>query len=94
MRPVDGRSDAVGHQEVAIAGGVSANSGLRARLGELAEAHGWNVYVPPFAYCTDNAAMVAAVGWLDFKDGLRGDLGAAPSPRLPHLRSLAAPAEG
>ena len=84
----------LGIQEVAIAGGVSANSGLRARLGELAEAHGWNVYVPPFAYCTDNAAMVAAVGWLDFKDGLRGDLGAAPSPRLPHLRSLAAPAEG
>ena len=84
----------LGIQEVAIAGGVSANSGLRARLSELADAHGWNVYVPPFAYCTDNAAMVAAVGWLDFKDGLRGDLGAAPSPRLPHLRSLAAPGEG
>ena len=83
----------LGIQEVAIAGGVSANSGLRARLGELAKTHGWNVYVPPFAYCTDNAAMVAAVGWLDFKDGLQGGLGAAPSPRLPHLRSLAAPEE-
>jgi N6-L-threonylcarbamoyladenine synthase len=84
----------LGIQEVAIAGGVSANSGLRARLGKLAEAHGWKVHVPPFAYCTDNAAMVAAVGWLDFKDGLRGGLGAAPSPRLPHLRSLAGPEEG
>ena len=83
----------LGIQEVAIAGGVSANSGLRARLGELAKTDGWNVYVPPFAYCTDNAAMVAAVGWLDFKDGLQGGLGAAPSPRLPHLRSLAAPEE-
>jgi N6-L-threonylcarbamoyladenine synthase len=84
----------LGIQEVAIAGGVSANSGLRARLGELATSHGWNVYVPPFAFCTDNAAMVAAVGWLDFKEGLRGELGAAPSPRLPHLRTLAAPEEG
>ena len=83
----------LGIQEVAIAGGVSANSGLRARLGELAQIYGWNVYVPPFAYCTDNAAMVAAVGWLDFKAGLQGGLGAAPSPRLPHLRSLAAPEE-
>ncbi|WP_297335095.1 tRNA (adenosine(37)-N6)-threonylcarbamoyltransferase complex transferase subunit TsaD [Algoriphagus sp.] len=46
-------------KEVAIAGGVSANSGLRKTLTELAEQNGWNLYIPKFEYCTDNAAMIA-----------------------------------
>ena len=48
-----------GVKEVAIAGGVSANTGLRTALGELAQRKGWTLYVPAFDYCTDNAAMIA-----------------------------------
>lgn len=49
----------VGVTEVAIAGGVSANSGLRNALAALAQRKGWKLYVPEFEYCTDNAAMIA-----------------------------------
>jgi N6-L-threonylcarbamoyladenine synthase len=45
--------------EIAIAGGVSANSGLRNTLTQLGEQLGWNVYIPAFQYCTDNAGMIA-----------------------------------
>lgn len=45
--------------QLAIAGGVSANSGLRRALQELGEAEGWQTYIPRFEYCTDNAAMIA-----------------------------------
>lgn len=48
-----------GVTEVAIAGGVSANSGLRAALSALAQRKAWTLYVPEFEYCTDNAAMIA-----------------------------------
>ncbi len=48
-----------GIREVAIAGGVSANSGLRKSLEEIGQKEGWKVYVPRFEYCTDNAAMIA-----------------------------------
>ena len=49
----------VGVTEVAIAGGVSANSGLRSALSALAQRKGWKLYVPEFEYCTDNAGMIA-----------------------------------
>ena len=49
----------LGVTEVAIAGGVSANSGLRSALADLAQRKGWKLYVPDFEYCTDNAAMIA-----------------------------------
>ncbi|MCM0041612.1 MAG: tRNA (adenosine(37)-N6)-threonylcarbamoyltransferase complex transferase subunit TsaD [Algoriphagus sp.] len=49
----------VGVTEVAIAGGVSVNSGLRNALAALAQRKGWKLYVPEFEYCTDNAAMIA-----------------------------------
>lgn len=48
-----------GIRDIAIAGGVSANSGLRKRLQEMAPGKGWNVFIPAFEYCTDNAAMIA-----------------------------------
>lgn len=48
-------------KEIAIAGGVSANSGLREELKNLSQKLGWQVYVPKFEYCTDNAAMIAMV---------------------------------
>ncbi|SEL32833.1 tRNA (adenosine(37)-N6)-threonylcarbamoyltransferase complex transferase subunit TsaD [Parapedobacter koreensis] len=52
----------VGVQDVAIAGGVSANSGLRNALIALGEQQGWRVFIPRFEYCTDNAAMIAIAG--------------------------------
>src|SRR5690606_1374136 len=51
-----------GVSHVAIAGGVSANSGLRNGLMALGEQEGWQVFIPRFEYCTDNAAMIAVAG--------------------------------
>jgi len=93
VEPLGRAVEETGISEVAIAGGVSANSGLRARLEHAHRELGWTVHIPPMAYCTDNAAMIAAVGWLDFVEGKRGRLAAAPSPRLPELTSLADRAE-
>jgi N6-L-threonylcarbamoyladenine synthase len=59
-----------GVTEVAIAGGVSANSGLRAALSTLALRKGWTLYVPEFEYCTDNAAMIAMAAHFKY---LRGE---------------------
>jgi N6-L-threonylcarbamoyladenine synthase len=53
-------------KEVCIAGGVSANSGLRKQFGEMGEKYKWNTYIPPFEYCTDNAAMIAMTGYYKF----------------------------
>lgn len=55
-----------GIKEIAIAGGVSANSGLRKSLSALGEKEGWNVYIPRFEYCTDNAAMIGITGYYKF----------------------------
>ena len=89
MGPLQKAVEETGISEVAIAGGVSANSGLRQRLAEASENKGWTVHIPPMAYCTDNAAMIAAVGWLDAVEQRSGTLADAPSPRLPELVSLA-----
>ncbi len=48
---------------MAIAGGVSANSGLRQGLLEMGKQYQWNVFIPKFEYCTDNAAMIAIAGY-------------------------------
>lgn len=58
-----------GIKEVAIGGGVAANSGIRARLNEAEETLGWKTYIPKFEYCTDNAAMIGIVGYLKFEKG-------------------------
>ena len=52
-----------GIKDIAIAGGVSANSGLREGLQSLAQKMNWNVFIPAFEYCTDNAAMIAIAGY-------------------------------
>ncbi|MFS4469309.1 tRNA (adenosine(37)-N6)-threonylcarbamoyltransferase complex transferase subunit TsaD [Maribacter sp. 2210JD10-5] len=57
-----------GIKEVAIGGGVSANSGIRKALKDVQKSHQWNVYLPNFEYCTDNAAMIGIVGYLKFKN--------------------------
>ena len=58
-----------GIREIAIAGGVSANSGLRRGLTEMGAKEGWNIYIPRFEYCTDNAAMIAITGYYKFLKG-------------------------
>lgn len=55
--------------EIAVAGGVSANSGLRDALLDLGRRHRWKVHIPPFSYTTDNAAMVCQAGYFKFLDG-------------------------
>jgi len=72
-----------GIKEIAISGGVSANSSLRNNLIRLGEQEKWNVYIPPFEYCTDNAAMIAIAGYYRFKAGEFADLSAAPMARIP-----------
>jgi N6-L-threonylcarbamoyladenine synthase len=55
-------------REIAIAGGVSANSGLRQAITELAAMEDWNTYIPKLQYSTDNAAMIAIAGYFKFLD--------------------------
>lgn len=72
-----------GIKEIAIAGGVSANSGLRSKLMEMGSNEGWNVYIPPFKYCTDNAAMIAMAGHFQFQAGNFSHLDISPLARMP-----------
>jgi len=69
-------------KEIAIAGGVSANSGLRAALKGMEEELGWKTYIPAFEYCTDNAAMIAIAGHYKYlqKDFVGQDV--APTSRM------------
>jgi N6-L-threonylcarbamoyladenine synthase len=71
----------LGIKEVAIAGGVSANSALRARL-MAKEQEGWVTHIPKFEYCTDNAAMIAMAGHFLYKEKVFGSLASAPLPRM------------
>lgn len=70
-------------KEIAIAGGVSANSGLRKALTQLGEKNGWNVYIPEFRFTTDNAAMIAITGYYKFLQGEFADHNIMPLARLP-----------
>ena len=67
--------------EIAVAGGVAANSGLRQALGVLGEKLGWNLYFPAMQYCTDNAGMIAMAGYLQFQKGRFSGLDAKPYVR-------------
>lgn len=57
-----------GITHVAVAGGVSANNGLRNAFGEHTKKYGWTTYIPKFSYTTDNAAMIAMVGVFKYRD--------------------------
>lgn len=70
LRKLTQASTDLGIKHIAIAGGVSANSGLRTALHAAGEQNGWNVYIPKFEYCTDNAAMIAITGKYMFDKGL------------------------
>ena len=69
MRNVQLAVEQTGVKEICIAGGVSANSGLRKALQELGKEKGWKTYVPAFEYCTDNAAMIAITAYYQFLSG-------------------------
>lgn len=68
-------------KHVGIAGGVSANSGLRKALQETGEQLGWQVYIPKFEYCTDNAAMIGITGYHKYLKGMFTDLTVSPTAR-------------
>jgi len=55
-----------GINQIAIGGGVSANSGIRTTLKEAEQKYGWKTYIPKFEYTTDNAAMIGIVGYYNF----------------------------
>ena len=71
-----------GIKTVAIAGGVSANSALRAGLEQMGQKEGWKTHIPKFEYCTDNAAMIAVAGYFKFLDGAFSDQSVEPAARL------------
>ncbi|MBL4624671.1 MAG: tRNA (adenosine(37)-N6)-threonylcarbamoyltransferase complex transferase subunit TsaD [Flavobacteriales bacterium] len=71
-----------GITEVAIAGGVSANSSLRGALISLGQEYNWNVFIPKFEYCTDNAAMIGIVGMYKYKEKQFASLLSKPEARL------------
>lgn len=75
-----------GITEIAIAGGVSANSGLRSKLQEEGQKLGWNVYIPKFEYCTDNAAMIAIAGKFLAENQQFADQSISANARLPFVK--------
>ena len=71
-----------GITHIAIGGGVSANSGIRDALQKGEQKFGWTTYVPKFEYTTDNAAMIAIVGYLKYLEGDYADQSVMASARL------------
>ncbi|MBQ9545757.1 MAG: tRNA (adenosine(37)-N6)-threonylcarbamoyltransferase complex transferase subunit TsaD [Bacteroidales bacterium] len=70
-----------GARQIAIAGGVSANSLLRSSLQQMGQRHGWKVFIPKFQYCTDNAAMVGIAGYFKYLRGEFADISLPPFAR-------------
>ncbi len=68
-------------KEIAIAGGVSANSGLRDAILKMPETHGWKVFVPEFQFTTDNAAMIAITGYFKYLENSFASQNATPYSR-------------
>jgi N6-L-threonylcarbamoyladenine synthase len=76
-------SEKMSIKNIAIAGGVSANSGLRNRLTLLGKEKGWNIFIPKFEYCTDNAAMIAMAAHYKFLKKDFSTLEVTPLARMP-----------
>jgi len=75
-------SDQTGIKEIGIAGGVSANSGLRNAMSEEAAKRGWNLFIPAFRYTTDNAAMIGITGYYKYLRGEFSGQDVAPLARM------------
>ena len=82
LEKIDNAVKKTGITQIAIAGGVSANSGLRNALIKREKTHKWCVFIPKFEYCTDNAAMIGIVGYLKY---LRKDFGSLEQPATARL---------
>ena len=76
---------ALGIKDVAIAGGVSANSGLREAVAEAGRRRGWRTFIPEFKFTTDNAAMIAISGYYRYNQGMISGLDVAPVARLEEI---------
>ena len=74
-------SKQTGITEIAIAGGVSANSGLRKAISDMHESEGWKVHIPEFQFTTDNAAMIAVAGYYKFLEGSFAEQNVTPYSR-------------
>jgi len=70
-----------GVKHLVLSGGVAANSGIRNRLKELSKKHHFKLHLPPFEYCTDNAAMIGIVGTLKFEMGDYSELSHSSTAR-------------
>lgn len=70
-----------GIRDLCLAGGVSANSGLRKAFRQMGTSHNWNTFIPPFEYCTDNAAMIAITGHYKYLAGDFSSMSVSASAR-------------
>ena len=78
-------SKETGIRDIAIAGGVSANSGLRNGIVEAGRRRGWRTFLPEFKFTTDNAAMIAMAGYYRYREGNFSALDVSPVARLEEL---------
>jgi N6-L-threonylcarbamoyladenine synthase len=69
-------------KDIIVAGGVAANSAIRRKTEEAGKSYGLSFHFPPIKYCTDNASMIAAAGWYDYKAGRFADLELNAVPNL------------
>ena len=76
---------ALGIKDVAIAGGVSANSGLREAVAETGRRRGWRTFIPELKFTTDNAAMIAIAGYYRYQQGILSGLDVSPVARLEEI---------
>jgi N6-L-threonylcarbamoyladenine synthase len=81
LRKLEMAAEQTGIREIAIAGGVSANSWLRKKLQETSEHKGWNIFIPRLEYSTDNAAMIAMAGYFKYLKKDFGEQSSAPYAR-------------
>lgn len=81
LKKVKKAAQQTGITNICIAGGVSANSGLRKTLQEMGKQQGWKTFIPTFEYCTDNAAMIAITAYYKYFAGEFADLNVSPNAR-------------
>jgi N6-L-threonylcarbamoyladenine synthase len=82
MKKLKKASDDYKIKRVAVAGGVSANSGLRAAFEDYSKRYGWDIFVPKFSYTTDNAAMIAIAALFKYKDGIFDTIDSVPFSKV------------
>lgn len=82
IRKICKSSEMTGIKDIGIGGGVSANSGLRKALLDVGLQRGYNIFIPDFEYCTDNAAMIGIAGYYKYLAGQFTDQYVSPAPRM------------